>query len=371
MPTIALLHSSAGDLQKRVEAFGEPSTDNSSVRCSFVAPSSRKERRVSLRVNHGVNPVTFRHCRQRWWLTRLWLAWVMINFAVPSTAYSEDSSHGQQASINPRGGVSGETRIETLAPSDIESDELGNDPHLQSTRPMTPNVIVIGFVGGFVSPNDQKHPEVQFAAYLRDRYPSIHSEAFGNHHGGKALHYVVRLLDTDHDGSLTSIERERAKIIVYGHSWGASETAVFARELGQIGIPVLLTIQVDTIAKPGHDGRVIPSNVASAINFYQARGPLHGNPEIVAADPGQTKVLGNLRMTYEDRTINCDNYSWYARVLNKPHHEIENDLRVWDAITSLIDSDLSASVSRSTAPLPSSSPFFIYLRRDLHVDQTH
>jgi hypothetical protein len=28
------------------------------------------------------------------------------------------------------------------------------------------NVIIIGFVGGFVSPDDAKHPEVQFAAYL-------------------------------------------------------------------------------------------------------------------------------------------------------------------------------------------------------------
>jgi hypothetical protein len=37
------------------------------------------------------------------------------------------------------------------------------------------NVIIIGFVGGFVSPDDIKHPEVQFAAYLRDRYPSIHA----------------------------------------------------------------------------------------------------------------------------------------------------------------------------------------------------
>jgi hypothetical protein len=152
----------------------------------------------------------------------------MINFAVPSTAYSEDSSHGQQASINPRGGVSGETRIETLAPSDIESDELGNDPHLQSTRPMTPNVIVIGFVGGFVSPNDQKHPEVQFAAYLRDRYPSIHSEAFGNHHGGKALHYVVRLLDTDHDGSLTSIEMEREDHCLWPQLGGVGDRRICA-----------------------------------------------------------------------------------------------------------------------------------------------
>jgi hypothetical protein len=211
---------------------------------------------------------------------------------------------------------------------------------------------------------------VHFAAYLRDRYPSIHVEAFGNHHGQKALHCVVRLLDTDHDGVQTSVERNRATIIIYGHSWGASETAIFARELGQMGIPVILTIQIDTIAKPGHNGHVISPNVASAINFYQTRGPLHGNPEIVAADPARTKLIGNVRMMYEDHRINCDNYSWYARIFNKPHHEIENDLRVWDAAASLVDSTLSGAASMVRTPSPSSSPFFSYLRRDFQANMT-
>ena len=228
--------------------------------------------------------------------------------------------------------------------------------------PTTRNVIIIGFVGGFVSRDDAKHPEVQFAAYLRDRYPTIHAEVFGNHHGRKALHQVVRLLDTDHDGVLSSIEKEQATIIIYGHSWGATETVEFARELEQLGIPVALTIQIDTIAKPGHKASAVPPNVASAINFYQTEGPLHGAPEIVAVDPARTKIMGNIHMTYEDRPINCDNYSWYSRTLNKPHHEIENDFRVWDQLSSLINSDLPGTPSIVRAPSPSESPFFKYLR---------
>src|ERR1700743_1564174 len=107
----------------------------------------------------------------------------------------------------------------------------------------TRNVVIIGFVGGFVSRKDTKHPEVQFAAYLRDRYPTIHAEVYGNHHGRKALHQVVGFLDTDHDGVLSSSEKERATVILYGHSWGATETVEFAREMGEIGVPVALTIQ--------------------------------------------------------------------------------------------------------------------------------
>lgn len=210
--------------------------------------------------------------------------------------------------------------------------------------------VIIGFVGGFVRRDDANHPEVQFATYLRGRYPSgVHAEVFANHEGQKALRYILSLLDTDSDGVLTATEKEQANVIIYGHSWGASQTVTLARELGRQGIPVLLTIQVDSIAKPGQKDSTIPPNVASAINFYQPRGLLHGRSTIVAADPARTKILGNLRMTYEDRRINCDNYRWFVRVFNKPHHEIENDPRVWDQATSLIDAELSSETSTTEA----------------------
>jgi hypothetical protein len=219
--------------------------------------------------------------------------------------------------------------------------------------PLIRKAVIIGFVGGFVKHDDPKHPEVQFAAYLRDRYPAgIHAEVFANHQGQKALREVLRVLDSDGDGVLSATEKEQASIIIYGHSWGASQTITLARELGQRGIPVLLTIQLDTIGKPGQNSSTIPPNVVHAINFYQPRGILHGHPEILAADPTRTEILGNFRMTYEGHPINCSNYPWLARVFNKPHHEIENDPRVWDRVASLIESELSSP--RSTAEASSS-----------------
>jgi hypothetical protein len=238
------------------------------------------------------------------------------------------------------------------------------------TDPTIGNVVIIGFVGGFVSRNDTKHPEVQFAAYLRDRYPTIHAEVYGNHHGNAALKQVIGFLDTDHDGVLSSSEKKRATVILYGHSWGATETVAFARALDKLGVPVALTVQIDTIAKPGHKASAISPNVASAINFYQTEGPLHGQREIVAFDPARTQIIGNIRMTYENRPINCDNYSWYSRTLNKPHHKIENDFRVWDEIASLIESDLPGAPSMVPAPPPSGSPFFKYLRRGFQAHGT-
>jgi pimeloyl-ACP methyl ester carboxylesterase len=201
--------------------------------------------------------------------------------------------------------------------------------------------MIIGFVGGCAKRDDVKQPEVLFARYLRGRYgAAVHAEIFGNHEGKKALEAVIRLLNNDEDGWLTAADREQVKIILYGHSWGASQTLVLARELQRRGIPVALTIQIDSVKKFGQDDRTVPANVAKAANFYQRKGLTPGQSLIIPADAARTKILGNFHMTYEDHHIRCDNYRWLARVFNKPHHEIENDPWIWDQIASLIDSDL-------------------------------
>jgi hypothetical protein len=211
-------------------------------------------------------------------------------------------------------------------------------------------VIVIGFVGGFVKQDDAKHAEVQFAAQLRNRYASaIDVKVFRNHSGQEALRHVLLLLDTNRDGTLTPLEKAKAKIIIFGHSWGGTETVLLARALQQQHIPVLLTIQVDSIAKPGQGDVAIPANVAHAVNFYQSNGLLHGRSEILARDPERTNIIGNFHMTYKDHPVNCDQFPWYSRFFTKPHLEIENDPRVWAQAASLIDAQLSGVKSIAQA----------------------
>jgi hypothetical protein len=302
--------------------------------------------------NYGVAPPTARH---RYLAARRGrFAYTLLLLVASGSLHSAAQTTRPFGLTDPDGAGTPE-----LSPVELRgADKLSalNDRATVESGANTRRVIVIGFVGGFARRDDEGHPEVQFAEYLRDRYrPDMHAEVFGNHDGRKALREVLRLLDDDGNDNPTPAEKAQAKIILYGHSWGATETVVFARELAKQGIPVLLTIQVDSIAKPGRDDSKIPSNVANAINFYQSRGPLHGQIEIVATDPAQTTILGNLQMTYEGQRINCDNYPWYARTLNKPHHEIENDPRVWDLAASLIDSEvegrkLTTRISSSWKP---------------------
>ena len=204
-------------------------------------------------------------------------------------------------------------------------------------------VIVIGFVGGFVRRNDTVHSAVQVGELLRKDYPAgVHTEVIENHHREEANKEIGRLLDGDHDGTLSIDEKKNARIILYGHSWGASEVVTLARELEKEGIPVLLTVQVDSVAKRGEDDRVIPANVAEAANFYQAEGFVHGQTHIRAADPARTHIIGNFRFSYKTNPLDCKEYPWYDRLFVKAHTEIECDPKVWSQVEALIRSHLPA-----------------------------
>ena len=205
----------------------------------------------------------------------------------------------------------------------------------------TTPVIVIGFVGGFVRHDDTVHSAVQVAAHLRKDYPSgVYTEVVENSHREKTHAEIVRLVDANHDGTLSAEEKRNARIILFGHSWGASEAITLARELNGDGIPVLLTVQVDSVQKPGENDTVIPPNVAEAANFYQLNGFLHGQTRIRAADPARTRIIGNFLLDYKANPIRCKEYPWYDRLFMKAHIQIECDPRVWTQVESLIDSRL-------------------------------
>ena len=223
-------------------------------------------------------------------------------------------------------------------------------PAAEPTQPKASPVIVIGFVGGFVKHDDTVHSEVQLAARLRQDYPSgVQVEVFENHHREKAHEEILRSLDTDKDGSLSSEEKQQARIIIYGHSWGASETVALARELEKDEIPVLLTIQVDSISKSNQNDRMIPANVSQAANFYQPNGLLRGRPEIRPTDAARTQIIGNFRFDYKVLPVSCPLYPWFDRLFMKSHVEIECDPRVWNQIESLIRAKLPSPTGSVSA----------------------
>jgi hypothetical protein len=233
-------------------------------------------------------------------------------------------------------------KLVTPAPVVAEGPEPLPSALLETSLALAaPRVLVIGFVGGLVKHDNLIHSEVQLADRLRKAYPiAAEVETFESYHGGKAREKILSLLDTNHDGTLTLDEKSNARIIIYGHSWGGSESIALARKLQKDGIPVLLTIQVDSVSKMFRDDSIVPANVVQAANFYQANGYLHGQRRIRAADPTRTRIIGNFQFDYEQSAYNCNKYPWYDRVFSKAHTEIECDPSVWNQVESLIRTEM-------------------------------
>jgi hypothetical protein len=228
-------------------------------------------------------------------------------------------------------------------------------PAHESLAKVPPASIVIGFVGGFVHDDDIRHVPVQLSHRLRQEYPAgVWIKTFENHHLRDAYRTVLQKLDTNQDGFLSDEEKKNARIILYGHSWGASTAVTMARELQQEQIPVLLTVQVDSVQRKGQNDAVIPPNVAEAVNFYQPYGLIHGRAKITAADPSRTQILGNYLFDYRKEPVVCHETTWYVRLLSKTHMESECDPHIWSRVEAMIRQRLSANANTAAfVPPPS------------------
>ncbi len=205
--------------------------------------------------------------------------------------------------------------------------------------------LVIGFMGGFVHSDDLRHSEAQLAQRLEESYGDhVLVEMFENRHRAQARESIVDWVNRLEAARITGEAIPQPRINLFGHSWGASAVVYLARELEREGIPVALTIQVDSVRKHGEDDSVIPPNVVEAINFYQPNGILHGQSRIKAADPTHTTILGNYRLAYEREPAACHACPWYNRLLFKGHTSIECDPQVWSQIQVLIASRLPLTI---------------------------
>jgi len=217
-----------------------------------------------------------------------------------------------------------------------------------------PPFIVVGFLGGFVPHNEPHHPEVQLIKDLRQEYPKdVYFGLFENRKVGDAYKTILSQLGAKEDGSqehgsLLEDKKRQAHIVLFGHSWGASAVVALSRKLEQAGIPVTLTIQIDSVAKPFQNDWLIPPNVFQAVNFYQIHGLVHGRRKIVPADPVHTTILGNFLWEYQGQPAECHGISWRASLLGKGHIEIECDRKVWSQVETLLRRRLPNPVSTQT-----------------------
>jgi hypothetical protein len=204
--------------------------------------------------------------------------------------------------------------------------------------PLPPgSTLVIGFLGGYERWNDEHRSVRRLVLKLRKRN-GVFAESVSNHNQKVALTLIRRALDTNRDGKLDDAERTRARVILFGQSWGGAASVNLARALNKFDVPVLLTVQVDSV---GLDDATIPPNVRAAANFYQ-HDPLtiNGRSEIRAADSSKTAILGNFEETYTQHPIDeteSPNSSWARSTLGGSHARMELDQTVWNSVEQYIN----------------------------------
>ena len=195
--------------------------------------------------------------------------------------------------------------------------------------------LVIGFLGGREAWDNDKRGVRKLALKLRAmQLPGVHVETVENTKRPIALALVRSAFDRDRNGRLDERERASARLIVYGQSFGGAAVVKFARELDRMGVPILLTVQVDSV---GRGDAVIPPNVARAANLFQRDGfTIRGEREIRAADPARTSILGNHRFTYDGKKIDLSEVSWFKRLLQRAHTKMDFDPEVWALVEKMI-----------------------------------
>ena len=209
------------------------------------------------------------------------------------------------------------------------------------------DTLILGFMGGRDAWNNTRVGVGRLARRLRQRGLSeVHVETVENRKRDLALRLVREALDTNGDGRLQSAERLQARIVVFGQSFGGAAVVKFARQLDALHVPILLTIQVDSV---GRDDGLIPPNVRAAANLYQDNGRLiRGEAPIRAADATRTEILGNFRFDYADSPIDVSDLPWYKTLARVAHAKMDRDPKVWNKVEALI---LDA-LGRGDIPVP-------------------
>lgn len=197
------------------------------------------------------------------------------------------------------------------------------------------DTLIIGFHGGRDRWNNERVGVGRMAVRLRSMgLPRTHVQTVENTKRDLALRFVQAALDRNGDGTLSEEERGSARIILYGQSFGGAAVAKFARQLHREGVPLLLTVQVDSI---GLGDEVVPPNVRRAANLYQRNGRfIRGPQEIRAEDPSKTEILGNWKFNYRKSKIDVSDLPWHKTVLRKDHAKMDRDPEVWGKVEELI-----------------------------------
>src|SRR5438552_15082299 len=94
--------------------------------------------------------------------------------------------------------------------------------------------------------------------------PLVYAETLENKKRALAIELIRNAFDRNQDGQLDERERASVRLILYGQSFGGAAVVTLARQLKKMNVPVLLTVQINSV---GRGDQVIPPNVDRSANL--------------------------------------------------------------------------------------------------------
>ena len=207
--------------------------------------------------------------------------------------------------------------------------------HFSTPTPLAQkHFLILGFMGGR-DPWNADNNLRRLALKLQSmNNPLLHVETLENRKRDLAIRLLRNAFDRNQDGRLDEQESASVRLILYGQSFGGAAVVKLARQLKEMNVPILLTIQIDSV---GRADKVIPSNVWRAANLFQRNGRIiRGEPRIVAEDPAKTTIIGNFEFDYRRKAVDISKVPWHKKIFREDHNKIEHDPDVWAKVEKLI-----------------------------------
>ena len=214
--------------------------------------------------------------------------------------------------------------------------------HFSTPTPIDEDqTLILGFLGGRDNWDEKSRGVRQLAMKIDSmNLPDVHIETLENRKVDLAIELIHKAFDNNQDGYLDEMERSKSRLIMFGHSLGGAAVVKLSHDLRDMDIPILLTVQIDSVGF-FYDDHLIPSNVKRAANLYQQDGwLLVGEDEIIPEDPKKTKIIKNVRFFYEDKEVDMSGEPWKRRLLSVPHSKMDADPQVWSTVEQLILSEI-------------------------------
>ena len=214
--------------------------------------------------------------------------------------------------------------------------------HFETQTPLKGDqTLILGFLGGLERWDDQSRGVRKLAMKIDAlKLSNVHIETLENRKRDLAIRFIRNTFDQDQNGFLDDRERNSARLILYGHSLGGAAVVETSRELKRMGVPILLTVQIDSVDLV-YDDHLIPSNVKRAANLFQNVGwILRGEDKIEPENPDKTKIIANIRFDYRNKNIDISSLSWERKLFSLPHTKMDADLEVWATVEQMILSEI-------------------------------